>query len=123
MGKCKKSNFEETERGNSSDKEKGYHVQSYENCERRKKTVKTITFAEVAVVTVVTEAKLLYFQNDWVGLALAWCLQQAAERLWKPAPLAPSGLNLLLLHLLLLLFLLMLREFLCTGLYLFVSSV
>ena len=79
-----------------------------------------MTFAEV---TVVTEVKLIYFQNDLVGQALAWCLQLAAERLWKPDPLAPSGLNLLLLHLLLLLLLLMLREFVCTGLYLFVPSV
>ena len=61
--------------------------------------VKFMTFVEV---TVVTEVKLIYIQNDLVGQALAWCLQLAAERLRKPVPLAPSGLNLLLLHLLLL---------------------
>ena len=46
--------------------------------------VKVITFAEV---TVVTEVKLIYFQHDLVGQALAyiyiyiyiWCLQLAAE--------------------------------------------
>ena len=76
--------------------------------------VKFMTFVEV---TVVTEVKLIYIQNDLVGQALAWCLQLAAERLWKPDPLAPSGLNLLLLHLLLVL--LKFREFVCTGLCLF----
>ena len=83
-------------------------------------TVKGMTFAEV---TVMTEVKLIYFQNDFVGLALEGCLQQAAERLWKPTSLAPSGLNLLLLHLLLLLLLLMLWEFVCAGFYLFVPSI
>ena len=73
--------------------------------------------------TVVTEVKFIYFQKYLVDLALAWGLQQAAERLWKPVPLPLSGLNLPLLHLLLLLLLLMLRELSCTRLYLCVSSV
>ena len=84
--------------GTESDKEKGYHVQNNENCDKYKSKI-----YEFAEVTVVTEVKMIYFQDDLVGQALAWCLQLAAERLWKPDPLAPSGLNLLLLNVLLLL--------------------
>ena len=68
----------------------------------------------------VIEVTLIYFQIACVGQDLAWCLQQAAKRIWKPTLLASSGFNILLLHLLLLL--LMLHNFVCTGLYLFVAS-
>ena len=59
------------------------------------------------------------FKNGLVGLAQAWCLLQAVMRIWNPAPLTPSGLNLLILHMLLL----MLWQFVSTDLFLFVPSV
>ena len=51
-----------TESGNSSDKEKGTMSKIMKN--RKNIKVRGMTFAEVPLVKVVTEVKLMYFQNE-----------------------------------------------------------